>query len=308
MKPFDFSGKHDILLIGPEGSVLPMDEPYFRPIQIADRTWQVLSAGDYFYVLAGDHEGICIDAGMGCGDPRAYAEQLCGKPVHKILNTHHHFDHTANNGWFDQVYMSEKGKDLASVPHPGDSRFDGILFPRDYPREYIGAGFQMDLGGRIIETYAFPDHAESSLAYLDRKEGIFFVGDELSDFNKELLKITVREFAQQMEQMEALRESYHMCCAGAVIFYADYIEKYLCNARFILAGHEGLKMECPEPAENSPIPDGQGRIMYHRRQHGPGTGQPMNRQEYEAALEAQPYRRFMNFADSKIIYDIRRIG
>ena len=42
----DFSSKHDILLENEDGSLQPMDVPFFQAIEFAPRTWQVLSDGD----------------------------------------------------------------------------------------------------------------------------------------------------------------------------------------------------------------------------------------------------------------------
>lgn len=57
-----------------------MDEPYYEPKLIAPDTWQIMSSGDYHYLLVGDEEGISIDTGYGAGNLREYLEGLCGKP------------------------------------------------------------------------------------------------------------------------------------------------------------------------------------------------------------------------------------
>ena len=67
MEPIDHSCLHDILIEDEEGNIQPMDEPYFKAKEIAPGTWQVLSDGDYTYVLEGDDELICIDGGSGAG-------------------------------------------------------------------------------------------------------------------------------------------------------------------------------------------------------------------------------------------------
>ena len=59
----DFSCKHDILIKNPDGSYTPMDEPYFEVEQIDDKTWKVLSSGDYCYIIAGDGEAMAFDTG-----------------------------------------------------------------------------------------------------------------------------------------------------------------------------------------------------------------------------------------------------
>ena len=38
---FDFSCKHDILIKNPDGSLLPMDEPFFESEEIAPKTWKI---------------------------------------------------------------------------------------------------------------------------------------------------------------------------------------------------------------------------------------------------------------------------
>lgn len=59
----DFSSKRDILLESEDGTLTPMDEPYFRPVKIAEGTWQILSDGDFSYLLEGDNEALLIDSG-----------------------------------------------------------------------------------------------------------------------------------------------------------------------------------------------------------------------------------------------------
>ena len=65
MKELDWSCKKDILIKGFDGRLLPMSEPYFESRQIAPGTWQILSSGDYSYLLAGEGQGLLIDSGYG---------------------------------------------------------------------------------------------------------------------------------------------------------------------------------------------------------------------------------------------------
>ena len=46
LKPFDFSCKSNILLEDEDGLRVPMSEPYFRSVEIAPKTWRILSDGD----------------------------------------------------------------------------------------------------------------------------------------------------------------------------------------------------------------------------------------------------------------------
>ena len=146
----DFSCKKDIFLEDEDGLIVPMSEPYFRSKLIAPGTWQVLSDGDYSYLLEGDDEALLIDSGYGAGDIRAYCQTLTKKPLSKIANTHDHFDHTANNSYFDLAYMSAETKPLATIPFPS---FAGIDFPRDYPVQIVGDGDVIPLKGRELLVF-----------------------------------------------------------------------------------------------------------------------------------------------------------
>lgn len=150
VKPYDFSCKRHILLEDEQGVCVPMSEPYFRSWQIAPRTWRVLSDGDYSYLLEGDDgDALLIDSGYGAGSIREYCEQLIGRPVPRIVNTHDHFDHTANNGYFDLAYMSKEIVPLATLPFPS---FEGITFPRNYTIQIVEDGDFIPLKGRDLRV------------------------------------------------------------------------------------------------------------------------------------------------------------
>ena len=76
MGALDFSAFHDIWMEDFEGNLKPMDEPYYNAKLIAPGTWQVLSAGDYTYVIEGDDEVIVIDSGNGAGNIREFCQSL----------------------------------------------------------------------------------------------------------------------------------------------------------------------------------------------------------------------------------------
>ena len=81
MKLIDFSCKHHILLRDEDGTLRPMDEPYFRSERIADNTYQILSDGDYSYLVIGNDEAVLIDSGYGAGNIREYAASLTDRPL-----------------------------------------------------------------------------------------------------------------------------------------------------------------------------------------------------------------------------------
>ena len=296
MNNIDFSCKHDIWIRSDDGRLQRMDEPFFESELIAPGTWKILSDGDFTYLIEGDDEALVIDSGYGCGNIREYCQSLTSKPVWRIANTHDHFDHTANNAYFEGAYMSEETRKRATIPFPS---FSGIDFPRDYRIEVIDEGYVFFLGGRDIETLSIPDHAPGSLAFLDSKEKLFFTGDEVMHQGKSL-RISVAAYEKQLQKLYARRKEYdRLCTGGSGIISAVYIDNYLANARFILAGNEGQPAQ-PREVLPEPLPDEQGRMIYGRK-----VPRPMDLPKtWDADIE---YKRMMNYADCTIVYDMRHI-
>jgi glyoxylase-like metal-dependent hydrolase (beta-lactamase superfamily II) len=295
-KSIDFSCKHDILIRNPDGSLQPEDEPFFQSKTVGPGAWQILSDGDYSYLVEGDNEALVIDSGYGCGNIREYCQTLTDKPISKIANTHHHFDHTANNSYFDRAYMSAQTRELATIPFPS---FEGIIFPRDYPVQVIGQGFKFQLGNREIETFEITDHTMGSLSFLDPKGRFLFSGDELVPFEKTLRQASVELFEKQLRAIASRRNEFDKLCGGNGIHEGYWIDRYLECARYILAGHEGLPVSSvtiQEPPK--PVPG--TKIIYDRM-----LPRPPDR--HYPSPEGQEYRRLMEYAGCKIIYDIRKI-
>ena len=72
-----------------EGNRTPMSEPYYRVLEIAPKTWRILSDGDFSYLLEGEEgDAILIDSGYGAGNIREYCKSLIhhlGKRYLKFL-------------------------------------------------------------------------------------------------------------------------------------------------------------------------------------------------------------------------------
>lgn len=239
MKTIDFSCKHDILIRNKDGSLQPMDEPFFQATKVADGVWSILSDGDLSYLVEGGEQALVIDSGYGCGNIREFCQTLTEKPVRYIANTHDHFDHTANNCYFEKAYMTAATKELRTIPFPS---FAGIDFPRDYPVEIIKAGDILDLGGGVtLEVFECPDHAAGSAAFLERKTRILFVGDEMGDHFK-MINGYVSDVEEQFSRMEEVRGEFDWLCAGSrPMIDAKAFDSILKGLRMILAGEKGEK-------------------------------------------------------------------
>lgn len=290
MALIDFSCKHDVLIRNPDGTTQPMDEPYFRATKVANGTWMILSDGDHSYLVEGEDEALVIDSGYGCGNIRAFCQTLTDKPVRRIANTHDHFDHTANNSYFECAYMSAATKPLATRPFPS---FSGIAFPRDYPIQVIDEGYVFHLGGRDLETYAVHNHAVGSLMFLDRKERLLFSGDEIQP-GFFAIKTSLDNVIELLTKVCSLEAHYDRLCSGPGVFEKGSAGKYLEAVRYLMDGHwdEGVKMPprvVPEAQE--------GPVIYDRRGARPC--------DMPKPGEEEPYQRVFDYHGSPILYDIR---
>ena len=230
----DFSCKHDIWIRNPDGTLSRMDEPYFKEEKIAEGTWRILSSGDYSYLLEGDDEAIAIDSGYGAGNIREFMQTLTDKPVRRIANTHHHFDHTANNSYFERAYMSEAAVPLATVPFPS---FAGIDFPKDYPITVIEDGGIIPLKGRELQAFSIPDHAESSMVFLDRKEHLLISGDEFMPMGKRLNN-GLKSWLENLEKINQYRSEFTILYGGAFVMEGSYFDACLECARYAMEHEE----------------------------------------------------------------------
>lgn len=306
VKSIDFSARHDQLIQNMDGTFSRMDEVYLQSRPIAPGTWQLLSDGDYMYLVEGDREALLIDSGYGAGNIREYAQSLTRKPLRYVAITHAHFDHTANAGYFDRAYMSQGTKDALPAP---SATFTGVAFPKDYPIQVIGDGFKFQLGNREIETFLVGNHTPGGTAYLDRKQRILFSGDEIMGQQGFPLRVSVERFAQMMEKLAAHRRDYDTLCAGWQILEADWIDKYLALARHVLAGNQGVPLAEAPPSprpqgwrDNANAPkDAQGRPIYLRHiPRGGGGG---------AAPGATPDPNILriSYGGATFTYDRRRV-
>lgn len=295
-KEMDWSCKHHILLQNDDGSLSPMDEPYYRSEKVAPGTWKILSAGDYSYLVEGENEAVAIDTGYGAGNIRTYLQTLTDKPVRNVINTHSHFDHTANNGYFEKAYMAEAGIPMATIPFKS---FEGIDFIQDYPRIPVQEGFVYDLGGRTLEVFLIPDHTPDGIAMLDRKERLLFTGDEFMAMGK-TLNVSLHTFYGYLEKLMAHRAEFDRICAGAGLFDASFLDGFYACAKHILEGNRGQKME-PHPRKMLELPKGpNGEIVYDRILPHPGDG---------GAGKPQPKKEMyiMEYGGARIIYDIHNM-
>ncbi len=294
----DFSPLHDVLIQNDDGTRQPMDVPYYRSKVIGPGVWQIESDGDFHYLIEGDKEALAIDSGYGAGNLRTYLQTLTRKPVRWIASTHFHFDHTANNAYFDRAFMSQGTAEKATIPYPS---FKGVSFPRDYPTTIVTDGYTFHLGNRNVVVLVIGNHTNGGTAYLDAKSRILFSGDEIMGRN-EPVNVSVAQFAANMRKLQAHRSQFDRMAGGPGIFDATDADKYLAAAEAVLAGQEGTLPQPRGPGMGPPPAptDTSGKTVYLRRM--------VRAPDRPANMGApNPNARVMVSGDRQITYDARRV-
>lgn len=147
--------------------------------KLNEDTWIInfMNGTQNMYLLEGDERALLIDTGWGAGNLRAHVEVRTQKPV-VVFNSHGHLDHSGGNGEWERVHMLPGCEgdlftchrlpfDISKLPCPG------------YEHVLVRDGDTIDLGNRVVELMDISAHSNGSLAFLDRKNGYLFVGDEL---------------------------------------------------------------------------------------------------------------------------------
>jgi len=264
VEQIDFSPRHDVLIRGEDGTLLPMDVPYYESEQIAPGTWKIRSDGDSQFLLEGTEQSIVIDSGYGAGNIRAYCQSLTKKPIHYIINTHDHFDHTANNAYFDAAYMTEETAALATIPFPS---FAGIDFPRDYEKRIVRDGDILDLGDRPLEMLFIPDHAPGSIAVLDHRERILFAGDEIVPFFKKI-NSDVETVLEQFKRLRRRSGEYDVIWSAPVQspVSLSVLDTYIAAMEAVMNGAEpkpGMGFS-PQKGKEQDTRSTSGAVIYER--------------------------------------------
>lgn len=149
----------------------------------------------WIFLIDGPEKALLIDTAWGLGDLKGLVKELIGEKPCFVTNTHSHQDHAYGNYQFDRVYCHEYEVwklEAAMNPNVWDKLFDekgeGIWydFKREElipfkPYEIVGVpdGYTFDLGGgHEVELVFLPGHSTGHCGFLDKKNRIFFPGDD----------------------------------------------------------------------------------------------------------------------------------
>lgn len=172
---------------------------HLEPRQIAEGTWLVEGSTDNFgkdnggaivnvaFVDTGDGV-LVIDTGPSkrYGEAlRALIQQTTGKPVKRVLLTHHHPDHVLGNQAFTDVPIGALAGTSKLLKEQGNAMAENMYrLVGDWmrgtevvlPSEAVAPG-ELQMGNHRFRLVGLRGHTGADLAILDETTGVLFAGD-----------------------------------------------------------------------------------------------------------------------------------
>ena len=245
-------------------------------------TWVISFMGgtQSLFLLEGEEKALLIDTGYAIGNLRAYVEKITDKPV-VVVNSHFHPDHSGGNGEWEEVLVSE---DYA-LDAPSILRTMGDLNALPYPqyrKVLLKGGEEIDLGGRVIRVYKAENaHCHSHLYFLDTRERILFMGDEMDSWQvllyenshdpelekAEDLDLILQHFKANLELAKSLDAEYDWLVGNHNGFPFDksYLEDFLGMVDGVYQGVTTICEKLDHPfIEHDPVADTLCRIRYKK--------------------------------------------
>ena len=172
-------------------------------------TWVIsfMNGSQFLFLLEGEEKALLIDTGYAIGNLRGFVEKLTDKPI-VVANSHFHPDHSGGNGEWEEVMVGEGyEKDALSVLHSmGD--LDALPYP-DYRKVVLHDGDEIDLGGRTIRVFRVKDaHCHSHVYFLDTKERMLFMGDEMDPWQVLLYENSKDPELERVEDLDRTLQNY----------------------------------------------------------------------------------------------------
>lgn len=220
-----------------EKITVQQDQDWFQVYRIKQGVYGIYEDGQFeeviSYLIIGNTDALLFDTGIGVGDISAITRQLTDLPV-SVLNSHSHYDHVGGNHFFEKIYGLDsaysadhtKGRSNAEVKEfigPGwvwkplpDGAAENYLSAAFTITDFVSDGFQIDLGGRVLEIILTPGHAPDALVLLDRDNRLMFMGDTFypSSLYAQLGDADFFEYARSAEKLTAYRNDVDYLLPG----------------------------------------------------------------------------------------------
>ncbi len=175
-------------------------QPWFEVYRIKRDVYAFYEPGQFeevlSYLVLGKKNAALIDTGCGIGNVKRLTEELTKLPV-KVVNTHSHYDHVAQDhlftdtAMFDAPNARQASKVGYSVMEMSHLLAEGMLskpLPKDFDAEiyhvppftvtwWLKDGDIIDLGDRGLEVIHTPGHSPDSICLLDKRASLLWTGD-----------------------------------------------------------------------------------------------------------------------------------
>jgi cyclase len=167
--------------------------------QVTNLTWEQVQ-GDVFVIfgLGGNVGVLKTEEGAVVVDTmtfpiqgeriRALAEEIAGGPVHTVINTHYHRDHTHGNPAFGnakRIIATERTRDHLLARDAEAWQGDAA---ESLPNELVRDSLELQIGGKTLRLlHPGPGHTDGDLVVLFVEDRVIHMGDLL--FNRRYPRI-----------------------------------------------------------------------------------------------------------------------
>ena len=272
-------------------------DPYVEVYQFRNNLYGLLcesadGMGDvWMYLTIGPEKAFLLDTGFGIGNLKGLVQQLAGDKEILVANTHNHFDHSYGNCQFERVYCSkyEVPSMKTQNAHIWDYLFeeesgigiwsefgrDAIVQFKEY--EIIGCedGYIFDLGGGYeIELVHMGGHTSGHAGYLDKKNRIFFAGDDIVSMRVGVRGPRPDTFYPEQATIDALSGCLERLCGRMSEFDHVFPSHFVTDLENIVveAAYKACKAIMEDPIGNAHLIERNGdRVNYYRYVDGLGS-------------------------------------
>ncbi len=137
------------------------------------------------YLVADKLQGVAvvIDAPQGASPLIVEQARKWNTPIACLVNTHGHWDHILDNAELLRLTGAKFGIHRESAPLLSlpQARYFGLDLDIEpcHPDFFLEEGKPLDVGSLRFEVFHCPGHCPGSVALMERKERVAFVGDVL---------------------------------------------------------------------------------------------------------------------------------
>ena len=209
--------------------------PWFKVYNVGNNVYAIAEPYNYqeviCYLIIGRDKALLFDTGMGLDSISLVVKELTKLPV-IVINSHTHYDHTGGNAEFDSIlgmntpytihnaqygWSHEVVKDevtpeaicLDKLPNKDTASYHVKPFKIT---QFVGEGYQINLGDRRLEVVATPGHTPDAIALLDKQNGYLFTGDSFYESTIWLFDngTDLRAYEQSIAKMALLQPQLKM--------------------------------------------------------------------------------------------------